>query len=131
MRAYQLNLDLFRGYIKHPETTIDLVLIKVKDGPIRKDEIDKYRINHICLPVPNIINNKPEDALFCGFGDINEEGRKQSFTLRKTKYVIETPQYCKRFHNGLQNLTEDKICAVVDKNIMCYVSNQTITQKSD
>jgi hypothetical protein len=66
----------------------DIALIELTSEMKPAIESTYYRINSICLPKAQIVNDFEEEALFSGWGNIDLKGNVSTKYLKKAKYKI-------------------------------------------
>ena len=125
MEAYVGSKYQYESYTTPPNelatfvfnVEVDMALFRVKKRIRRALYGNRYRINRVCVPQFDIYNEEKEEAFMSGFGTIDIKGEEDAYVLRKTKYVIESVNECRRKYN----FYETSICAEADKHMSCYV----------
>jgi len=112
------NFHLHENYNPDGKLIYNIALVELTTEI--KPEISShfYTINGICLPKEKIVNNMSEEALFCGWGDTDVNGTKETLFLRKAEYMLKPSQDCPSIR---------QICNFEDKHKVCYVRNVRFT----
>lgn len=107
------NIYQVLGYDLHYRS--DLALIRLRTEAFPEYMAKHFIINYICLPKPNLLNDKEELALVSGFGFSDESALKPSMVLRKAIVSIYPNEECLAL-----NYSTHHICGVESMHMTCF-----------